>query len=198
MDNKKTGMWTTEEKEYLKEIVYGRHYEEIRELMIKKFGYDFSKGQIKSAVNRYKFNTGFTGRFEKGNVPVNKGTKGVNKPNKTSFKKGMKCINKREVGSERVNIYGYVEVKVAEPDKWAFKHKVVWEKHNRPIRKGEVIIFADRNRNNFDINNLILISNKQLIMLNRNKLIKNDADLTRVGITIANIYLKVKDINKQE
>lgn len=186
--------WTIEEKEYLKEIVPGKHYKEILDLMNKRFSdRNFTQSQLKGAINRYKLNTGFTGRFAEGSTPPNKGTKGICKSNKTSFKKGQKAINHRKVGSERVNVYGYTEVKVAEPSKWVLKHKLVWEENNGPIEEGNVVIFGDGDRSNLDIKNLILITNKQLLMLNRKKLIQNDADLTRTGVIIADIYQKIAD-----
>lgn len=79
--------WSEEEKKYLAEITPGKHYSEILELMNKKFKNTFTISQIKGAIGRYKLNTGFTGKFEKGNIPKNKGTKGLTGANKTSFKK---------------------------------------------------------------------------------------------------------------
>lgn len=186
-------VWSDDEKEYLKQITPGHHYKEIQELMNEKFEYEFSISQIKGAIGRYKLNTGFNGQFKKGNVPANKGVKGViyEGCKKTWFKKGHAPINHREVGSERINIYGYTEIKVAEPNKWRLKHHVIYEKHNGPIPKGYNVIFGDRNPMNFDINNLILVSKAQLLKMNQHKLIKNDADITRTGVLIADIYLKI-------
>lgn len=186
-------IWTIEEKEYLKKIVKGKHHKEITELMNERFERTFTQDQVKAAINRYKLNTGFSGRFEKGNVPINKGTKGMSKANSGSFKKGQEAINRREVGSERINIYGYIEIKIAEPNIWALKHKLIWEQHYGPIEKGNLILFADSNRTNVDIKNLILVSNKQLLMMNRKKLIKDDADLTKTGLIIAELYQKIYD-----
>lgn len=190
----KIHIWTKEEKEYLKKIVRGKHHIEIADLMNKKFNYKFTKEQIKNAINRYKLNTGFTGRFEKGNVPANKGTKGMCKANSGSFKKGQKAINHREVGSERINISGYTEIKVAEPNKWILKHKFIFEKEYGEIPKGYAIIFADRDRSNLNIENLILIPKKQLLIMNQYNLIKNNIELTKIGINISNIYLRINEI----
>lgn len=187
-------IWSDEEKTYLREITKGRHHIEILEAMNSKFDYQFSLSQIKAAIKRYGLNTGFTGRFEKGVIPYNLGTKGLTGARKTSFKKGHIPNNHREVGSERVNIYGYVEIKVAEPKTWRLKHQVVWESVNGPIPKGCVVIFADKNKFNFDIDNLLLITKRQLLTLNQNKLIKDDKELTKTGVIIADLIIKVNDI----
>lgn len=186
-------IWSTDEKEYLKKITPGHHYKEIAELMSKKFDMEFTVSQIKNAIGRYKLNTGFNGQFQKGNIPYNKGVKGVIHEGckKTWFKKGNIPTNHKDVGTERVNVYGYVEIKVAEPNKWRLKHHVIYEKHNGLIPKGYNVIFGDGDPMNLYIDNLILVSKAQLLKMNQHKLIKNSADITRTGALIADIYLKI-------
>jgi hypothetical protein len=192
-------IWCAEEKEYLAKVTPGHHYSEIKELMNGKFNFDFTIDQIKNAINRYKLNTGFSGQFSKGHTPKNKGVKGVvyEGCKKTWFKKGNEPVNHRPVRSERINVYGYTEVKVAEPNKWKLKQQLVWEEHNGPIPKGHVIVFGDRDKQNFNIDNLILISKKQLLVLNRNNLIKENTDSTKTGIIIADIYMKINEVKKR-
>lgn len=189
--NKVLHIWSKEEKAYLKEITSGQHYKEIQELMDKEFGLNLTLSQIKGAIGRYKLNTGYTGQFKKGQAAHNKGKKGAGGWEPTQFKKGQVPANHRPVGSERVNVDGYVEIKVKEPNKWQLKHKVIWEHVNGPISKGYAVIFGDGDRSNLDLNNLILVSRQQLLVLNRNKLIQNDADLTRTGVIIADLYQKI-------
>ena len=127
-------IWSNEEKEYLAEITPGKHYKEIQELMKNKFNLEFTMNQIKGAIWRYKLNTGFTGRFQKGDIPFNKGksqkdymsAESIEKTKKTRFKKGQSPINWRPVGSERITKDGYTEIKIAEPNVWELKHKVLF------------------------------------------------------------------------
>lgn len=193
MSRKKPYIWSEENKQYLKEIVEGRHYYEIVALMNNRFGIEFTSDQIKNAINRYKLNTGFNGRYEKGNTPYNKGKKGLIGPNRTSFKKGQLPHNYRPVGSERVNVDGYTEIKIKDPNKWRLKHIVIWEEVNGPLPKGYAVIFGDGDKLNLDISNLILVSRKKLLVLNRNGLIKNDIQLTKTGLIIADVIEKVAD-----
>ena len=189
--------WSDEEKDYLKEITSGRHYKEIVELMNAKFEYEFNLGQIKGAIARYKLNTGFTGYFPKGNIPFNKGTKGIMKANKTSFKKGRKPRNYKPVGTERITEDGYTEIKVKDPNVWKLKHRIIYEEHYGEIPKGYVVMFLDRDKSNFDINNLILISRNQLKTLNQNDLIKDDPELTKSGIILADLLIKINEKDKE-
>lgn len=185
--------WTEEEKQYLANITPGHHYKEIQQLVNQKFNLNLTLGQIKGAIGRYKLNTGFTGQFQKGNRSWNKGKKGVHGTGceKTWFTKGHKPHNYLPVGSERVNGDGYIEVKIKNPGTWKGKHILIWEQYNGPVPPNHVVIFGDRDKTNLDINNLVLVSRQQLLTLNRNKLIKNNVELTKTGVIIADLYQKI-------
>lgn len=190
-------IWSDEEKAYLKEITPGRHYKEIHELMNKKFEYEFTLRQVTTAIKRYGLKTGFTGQFPKGNIPVNKGMKGLTGANKTSFKKGERPVNHKPVGSERVDADGYTLIKVAEPSTWKHKHRVIYEDKHGKIPKRSAVIFLDGNRSNFDIENLALVNRKKLLVLNKEGLIKNDAELTNAGLNVAELLIKTKEMRKK-
>lgn len=191
--------WTMEEIEYLKEITPGHHYKEIVEMINSKFNLNLTTSQIGNAIKRYKLLTGFNGQFTKGSAPANKGIKGVHAlgSEKTWFPKGHKPQNWRPVGSERINVYGYTEVKVKEPSQWKLKHKLIWETENGPVPKGYAVIFGNGDKQDFSIDNLILVSRQQLLILNRNKLIKDDAELTKTGVLIADLHIKIKEASKK-
>lgn len=101
-------------------------------------------------------------RFRPGQVPYNKGKKMsaemYEKAKGTMFKKGQKPANYKPIGSERINVDGYVEVKVADPGIWELKHRVIWEKANGPIPKGYNIQFRNRNSQDVRLENLYMIS----------------------------------------
>ena len=84
----------------------------------------------------------------------------VSNPNHIAsrFKKGNVPKCHRPVGSERVNVDGYVEVKVAEPNRWRPKHRVEWEKAYGPIPKDCNIQFRNGNSQDIRLENLYMIS----------------------------------------
>lgn len=126
-------------------------------------------------------------RFKKGSVPANKGKKVspelYAKMKPTMFKKGQASLNKRPVGSERVNVDGYIEIKVADPNKWRLKNRVIWEQHNGKIPPGHNIQFKDHNPLNCTIENLYIISQAEQ-MRNENSFLakypKELADIIRL------------------
>ena len=184
--------YSDEEINYLREIAPEKSNKEMAELFNKKFNTDINYKALASTRKRYGITTGRTGYFPKGNIPPNKGTKGLTGANKTSFKKGHTPKNHKHVGSERIDSKdGYLLVKVAEPNKWQLKHRVIYEEHNDKIPKGYNVIFGDGDNRNFDINSLILVSRKQLLRLNKNNLIQKDADLTRTAVIITDLQDKI-------
>lgn len=104
-------------------------------------------------------------QFTSGHAPANKGKmmspELYAKCAPTMFKKGNTPKNHREVGSERVGKDGYLWVKVAEPNKWKAKHRVIWEAANGPVKKGYNVQFKDGNPKNITLENLYLISRAQ-------------------------------------
>ena len=103
------------------------------------------------------------------------------------FKKGNRPKNRFKVGTERLREDGYIWIKIGGPNRWRQKHRLLWEEANGPIPKGGIILFADSDRSNITIDNLILISKSQLLTLNRNGLIQNKRELTEVGVLIADV-----------
>jgi len=54
-------------------------------------------------------------------------------------------------------------------------------------RLGCKVIFADKNKNNFRPENLILVSDSEALIMNKNKLIYEDPKLTNTGSIIAKL-----------
>lgn len=188
---------------FLREIAPGKTYKEIVEIFNKKYDLEMTVKKLSSLLGRKKIKTGTTGCFRKGFIPWNKGKKGYVGANKTSFKKGNKPKNWRPVGSERIDDEGYTLIKVSNEGgmlkRWALKHRVVWEQHHKKkIPKGSVIIFADGNKNNLSIDNLLCVTREELKVLNRCRLISSVPELTKTGLNIAKIKIKLAEIRKEK
>ena len=59
----------------------------------------------------------------------------------------------------------YAYIKIADCN-WKLMHRVVWEQHNGPIPRGNIVRFKDGNTMNWDINNLEMISQHNNMELN--------------------------------
>ena len=196
MSGKTRRRYTGEEIDFLRKNAPGRHYREIVEMFNRKFEYQIDTKKLRETLKNHKISTGLTGRFEKGITPHNKGRKYPGTGNKTTFRKGATPHNKMKVGEDAITTDGYVKTKIAEPDVWEFKHKLIWIKAHGPIPEKHSIIFADGNKLNLSIDNLLLVSKAELLMLNRKKLISENSELTKTGLNVVKVMNKVYKIKK--
>lgn len=190
-------IYSDEMIEFLRNNSFGKSRKEIVEIFNNEFKLSKTEDQLSSFMKRKGITTGRTGHFEKGAVPFNKGMKGYQKPNVTSFKKGCVPHNYVPIGSERVNSDGYVDIKISE-NKWKQKHRIMWEEINGPVPRNCCLIFADQNKLNVTLENLILVTRRELFKMNQEKLIKNNKELTKVGHTVAKLKIKIQDITKKK
>ena len=192
---------------FIKENVKGIGNAELTERINAHFGTNFTIQQVKGVKNNHRLTSGLDGRFNKGHSPTNKGVKmskeRYEKCKRTMFKKGQKPSIYYPVGTERLVKNKYIYVKISDKtnakfrENWKPKHHIIYEQHYGEIPKGHAVIFADGNKENFDIDNLVCVSREELIFLNRRHLIYNDADLTKCGVLIAKIDSKAKERKKR-
>jgi hypothetical protein len=105
-------------------------------------------------------------RYKKGNDTWNKGKKGFMGPNATSFKKGQKPHNTKEVGSTRIDGKDkFLLIKVADKQ-WIRKEILIWESVHGKIPKGHVVRVINPLLDKYDINNLMLITHAENMLLN--------------------------------
>jgi hypothetical protein len=197
----KTALTTKEQDDYMRSISAGKTNEKLIEIMYERFGIRFTESQMKNYRNSRRIRNGLDYRFKKGNVPPNKGKKIApevyEKCAATMFKKGHKPAASRPVGSERLDKDGYMMIKVAEPNKWKPKHVWIWEQANGPVPKGYKILFADQNKSNFALDNLILISYGESAQLNKNRLTFNNAELTKTGLNLVRLKMEMSRRKKK-
>lgn len=108
---------------------------------------------------------------------------------------GLKSCN-LPVGSERES-KGYILVKIAEPNVWIEKHRLIYESMYGNIPTGCKVIFADKNKRNFNPNNLVLVSDSEALIMNTQKLIYEETELTRSGVLIAKIIDQTNKLKRK-
>ena len=192
--------YSIEEYQFLIDNVKGITLKELTERFNRKFNLNVSENAIANQKNKLGISSGIVGgQFQKGQVPYNKGKKMqpyvYKKVNPTMFKKGNIPKNHREVGSERINKDGYIEIKIEEPNKWELKHRYIYESMYGNIPTGYKVIFADGNKQNLDLDNFILVSPAEQLIINQNGLYKRDKELTKTGANIAKLLDKISKRN---
>jgi hypothetical protein len=195
--------YTAAEIRFLERKVAGRSYAELTELFNRRFGLSFTVSRLRSTLTRLNLANGRDCRFRPGQIPFNKGKKGycAAGSEKGWFKPGGRSANQRPVGAERITVYGYVEVRIRNPSgkkqkNWKPKQRLIWERAHGKIPRGRVVIFADGDKRNFALDNLLLVSRSELAVMNRGGLISPHGDMTRAGKTIADIKLQIAKLKR--
>jgi hypothetical protein len=186
-----------EQVEFIRDNFAGYSIAELTILFNRRFGTAFTTEQIRNAAKIRGLSTGNDGRFKPGQIPHNKGKKKWwTGGEETRFKKDHMPFNYRPVGSERVNVEGYIEIKVADPKTWKLKHRLIWEAAHGLIPRGHRVVFGDGDKANLSLDNLILVTLEQAAVMSKLGLFQFDADLTRIGVTIADLKMKITEREK--
>lgn len=190
--------YSEEHLRFVEKNLPGRSYREVYKTFEEKFKLGVSYNAFCLFCKNNGVKNGLDGRFvkgEKGRVPWNKGMKGLQVGGKeTQFKKGEESVNRRPVGSERLmQRDGYTYVKVAQPDKWRLKHHIIFEEAHGEIPSGYKVAWGDGDRTNFSADNLVLVSDRQMIVMNKMGLKSTSAEITKTGTIIAELKLKIAE-----
>ena len=201
--------------DYIKKNHKGKSTIELSKEINKVFNMNTTADNIQNLKSRIKRKDGFIfeparndGCIKKGNIPKNKGKswdeymskEAQEKSRRTTFKKGNIPPNHREIGEERISKDGYIEIKLKDGclnKNWQLKHRYIYEQHYGSIPKGHKVIFLDGNKNNFNIDNLKLISDAEELIMNNNNLRYNKKELTETGYLIAKIINKGNKIKNE-
>lgn len=167
--------WTRKEDSYLR-----RHY-----LTMKNRELGQALGRSLSAVDNRLTNIGLVRpaevrerfkamtQFRKGQMPFNKGRKGIHHSPETEFKPGHQSANTKYDGCIRLRYHKRSKhpmkfIRLAKMV-WVPLHRHLWEKKHGPIPSGSLIIFKDGNSMNCKLSNFQLISRAENAMRNRDQ-----------------------------
>jgi len=156
--------YTPEEIRFLKRNVKGRSVVDLTDLFNRQFGLQLSAGRIRGIKSLHKLRNG------RGPRPT------------------------KPIGSRRTQTNGshnYLVVKTANPGKWEKLHRVIWEKANGKVPKGHIVIFANGNNRDFALDNLLLVSRRELAVMNRRGLISPHRELTITGKAVAALKIAI-------
>lgn len=167
-------LFSEEEKNFIKNNAKSKTINELTILINNKFNKNFGINQIRNFKKSKKIKSGVDTKFQK-----------LTKPH-----------NYKPLFSEFINSDGYVEIKIAEPNKWQLKHRYIYEQKFGKIKDGYSVIFADGDRTNFDIGNLLCVKVKDKLVMKNQHLFYKDAELTRTGSLIAKLVNKTSEIKK--
>lgn len=195
-------LWTQEQADFIAEAYTRMTLDQVLVALNERFGTSFTFTQLRAFTRNHGVLSGRTGRFHKGQ-PRTPGS-GAKGPNRTSFKKG--CMsgaaqhNYVEIGSLRFSKDGYLERKVTDDQslvparRWVGVHRLNWEAAHGPIPEGHCVCFIDGNPLNAELSNLVLLSRRELVWLNKTRLGAVPAELKPAAIATAKVFVRAKEL----
>ena len=145
--------------------------EDFISLLESRFNLKISKTQLKCYIKRHNIE----GRY-------------------IDYKENMvRSTQKHPIGAERMTKDG-IMIKVAQPNVWRKKSRVMYEKyHNCKLNDEDYILFLNQDRNDFSKENLYKSSNREQCYLHNWGTFSKNPELTKSGILSARLTIKAKD-----
>lgn len=164
-------LFDKEQEKFVRANVKGKSAKELTELVNNKFDLNLTVRQVESFKTTNRLKSGIWKASIKGE------------------------------GAEREEKNNRIQVKVKDPEtgklKWKLKHYVIWEEAHGKTPAGHVLIFGDQDPTNLALDNLLLVSRRQLAVINKYKLLKEgDIELNKMAIKIADVILKTAERKK--
>ncbi|MCU7356274.1 HNH endonuclease [Enterococcus dispar] len=92
---------------------------------------------------------------------------------------------------------GVVHIKTKR-GRWEPKHRVVWEKENGPIPHNYVLIFKDGDKRNIDLENLMLVSRRELAIINKKKLLDVANAYRETAVLTGKLIAKTAELERDK
>lgn len=166
--------------EYLKQIIPSNFSKDIIDLYYKKFKITLTQYQLRKFKEKYNVKCGVYGGID------------------GRFKKGQTPHNKKKIGDEFISKDGYTFIKVEEPNTWIHKQQYVYEQYYGKLSKGFSVVFLDKNKTNFDIDNLKAVPNDIKLTAKNLKLFYDNKEMTKTGLLVAELINKTSRIKEND
>lgn len=164
--------YTKEFENFIKQNITKYTKEELRSLLQSRYNIQMSSEALRRYINRHKIKGKYID-YKKNNV-----------------RKVYKC----PIGTEKITNEG-VFIKVAQPDNWRRKTRVMYEKYHKcKLKKDDYILFLNQNNNDFSKENLIKVSLKEIAYLHNYDTFSSNPKLTELGILSARLMIKTKEV----
>lgn len=163
--------YSKEFEEFVKNNISKYKKEEFIALLEKTFNIKISKHAFRSYLRRHNI-----------------------KERHIDFKKNMvRGTQKHPIGAERLTKDGII-IKVAQPNVWRKKSRVMYEKyHNCKLNDEDYILFLNQDRTDFSKENLYKSSNREQCYLHNWGTFSKNPNLTKAGILSARLTIKAKE-----
>lgn len=163
MNGKK--LFTPEQEAYLRSIIPGRPTPDVLAIINDKYQLNLSLSQLRAWL-------------------ANRGIR-----NGLKLGPGDRAPYRLPIGSKTVDpSRGYHLTKVREGTRgWVPDHILLWEQHHGPLPKNMFLIFANGNKDDIRLDNLLLVTRGELGLLNVRGWIGDDPEITKTRLLMVRL-----------
>lgn len=162
--------FTAAQDAWLKKHVSGSTWKEASTRFAAEFGVSKSAFALKARCRRL-------------GITINNG--------KTGWHPGCPVANEQPEGAESKLASGYTYVK--RDGKWVPKQQVVYESVHGPLSEGEMIVFLDKDKTNFELENLAIVTRAVHVRMCQNRWYSENQILTKTALSICKLDECIKD-----
>jgi hypothetical protein len=207
MSNLTNKQYDLAEIEWLKANRPSRCIKDVVKAFNEHFGTNYTESMIKHRCFKHGIKALHDGKFKPKNDAWNKGMDiKIMRPDiyrqftsgqRYCFQKGQLPKSTKPVGSEKVTRDGII-VKVAMPNVWKFKSRLVYEQHyGVELGEKDRILHLNGNKMDCSIDNLILVNDAILARLNKRGLINKNKEITKSAVFSQKILQKIKELEER-
>lgn len=168
--------YTKEFEKFVKENVSKYTKEDFRVLLQDKYNMKISSESLRRYLNRHHIK----GKYI------------------DYMKHNVRNVKQSPIGAEKTTKEG-VFIKIAQPDIWRRKTRVMYEKyHNCKLSDNDYILFLNRDINDFRKENLIKVSKTEMAYLKNKDMYSKNTKLMKLGILTARLMIKTKEVIKND
>lgn len=109
-----------------------------------------------------------------------------------AFKRGNKPWCTKETLEESTLMSGYTLVKLSDSN-WIPKQQYVWEQANRPLKEGEFVIFLNRDRTDFRLENLWVVDRATHARMCQNGWYSENPEFTKTAMMLCDLNKAIKE-----
>ena len=165
------------ERKFILDNYKGISSEKLTNLFNKKFSRNITEEQIQLYKKSHRLRSGYDAKFKKAQTPH----------------------NQMPIGSETIYYDKGIKktyIKIGEPNIWERKQVYLYKKYKGDVPDDGIVIFLDGNKDNFDIDNLELITRHENNIIAGNKFWCNNKEVNKAIIELSRLKAKAKEMEE--
>lgn len=201
-----TRYWTEDKLDWLRQRSSGINRKDLCDMYNNEFHESIPYDAFYGACSRYHIKNGVDCTFKKGSIPANKGKRQEEYMSPEAIARTIKGRFKQQSGHQIGDVYvklkhgkpqPYIKLGYSQQQEMLYARYVYEKEHNVKLKARDKIIHLDGDYLNCDIDNLMLVDNREHLIIVGNRPgfngYANDKELTKAIILTTKLHTLIKN-----